>query len=290
MRNFRKGKEGLGPQVSSRMDRGVYMHMKRWLTGIIAAPFLIYMIWWGPRWLFYLFLFVAAITALAEFYRMAPSRLPRVVQWLSYFISLLLFLIFAIKQVLLTPIIIGLWAIVPMTFYMLTHPIPDEQWIADMGRAVLGPIYICLPLAMLILIDMIPEGNIWILFLLIVIFTNDTGALYIGRLFGRHKLYESVSPNKTWEGAVGGLISSFVAAAIFLYFSRIHGLMLDIFILVLLLSVMGQIGDLVESMLKRIYGIKDSGRILPGHGGMLDRIDALLFSIPVLYIYLTWTI
>jgi len=272
------------------MDRGVYMHMKRWLTGIIAAPFLIYMIWIGPRRLLYLFLFVAAITALAEFYRMAPSRLPRVVQWFSYFISLLLFLIFAIKQVLLTPIIIGLWAIVPMTFYMLTHPIPDEQWIADMGRAVLGPIYICLPLAMLILIDMRPEGNIWILFLLIVIFTNDTGALYIGRLFGRHKLYESVSPNKTWEGAVGGLISSFVAAAIFLYFSRIHGLMLDIFILVLLLSVMGQIGDLVESMLKRIYGIKDSGRILPGHGGMLDRIDALLFSIPVLYIYLTWTI
>jgi len=272
------------------MDKGVYMHMKRWLTGIIAAPFLIYMIWVGPRWLFYLFLFVAAITALAEFYRMAPSRLPKVVQWFSYFIGLLLFLIFAIKQILFTPIIIGLWAIVPMTFYMLTHPMPDEQWIADMGRAVLGPIYICLPLAMLILIDMRPEGNIWILFLLIVIFTNDTGALYIGRLFGRHKLYESVSPNKTWEGAVGGLISSFIAAAIFLYFSRIHGLMLDIFILVLLLSVMAQIGDLVESMLKRIYGIKDSGRILPGHGGMLDRIDALLFSIPVLYIYLTWTI
>jgi phosphatidate cytidylyltransferase len=272
------------------MDKGAYMHMKRWLTGIIAAPFLIYMIWVGPRWLFYLFLFVAAITTLAEFYRMAPSRLPRVVQWFSYLIGLMLFIIFAINQVFLTPIIIGLWAIVPMTFYMLTHPVPDKQWIADMGRAVLGPIYICLPLAMLILIDMRPDGSIWIFFLLIVIFTNDTGALYSGKLFGRHKLYEAVSPNKTWEGAVGGLISSFIAAAIFLYFSRIQGLMPDIFILVLLLSVMGQIGDLVESMLKRIYGIKDSGRILPGHGGLLDRVDALLFSIPVLYIYLTWTI
>jgi phosphatidate cytidylyltransferase len=272
------------------MDKGVYMHMKRWLTGIIAAPFLIYMIWIGPRWLFYLFLFVAAITALAEFYRMAPSRLPEVVQWFSYFIALLLFLIFAINQVLLTPIIIGLFALVPMIFYMLIYPVPDEQWIDNMGRAVLGPIYICLPFSMLILIDMRPDGNIWIFFLLIVIFANDTGAFYSGRLFGRHKLYESVSPNKTWEGAIGGLISSFIAAAIFLYFFRIHGLMLDVFILVLLLSVMAQIGDLVESMLKRISGIKDSGRILPGHGGMLDRIDALLFSIPVLYIYLTWTI
>lgn len=272
------------------MDKGVYMHMKRWLTGIIAAPFLIYMIWVGPRWLFYLFLFVVAIITLAEFYSMAPLRLPKLVQWFSYLIGLMLFIIFAIKQDLLTPIIIWLWAIIPMTFYMLTHPLPDEQWIADMGRAVLGPIYICLPIAMLILIDMRPDGNIWIFFLLIVIFTNDTGALYSGKLFGRHKLYEAVSPNKTWEGAVGGLISSFIAAAIFLYFSSIHGQMLDIFILVLLLSVMAQVGDLVESMLKRVYGIKDSGRILPGHGGMLDRIDALLFSIPVLYVYLTWTI
>jgi phosphatidate cytidylyltransferase len=290
LRNFREGKGGLEPQGSSRRKKGVYMHMKRWLTGIISAPFLIYMIGVGPRWLFYLFLFVAAITALAEFYRMAPSRLPKVVQWFSYFIALLLFLIFAVKQVLLTPVIIALWAIVPMTFYMLTHPVPDEQWIADMGRAVLGPIYICLPLAMLILIDMSPGGNIWIFFLLIVIFTNDTGAFYSGRLFGRHKLYESVSPNKTWEGSVGGMTSSLIVALIFLYFFKIHELKPDILILVLLLSVMAQIGDLVESMLKRIYGIKDSGRILPGHGGLLDRIDALLFSIPVLYIYLTWTI
>jgi phosphatidate cytidylyltransferase len=272
------------------MDKGVYMHMKRWLTGIIAAPLLIYMIWAGPRLLFYLFLFITAVTALAEFYRMAPSRLPKVVRLFSYFIALLLFLIFAVKQVLLIPIIIGLWAIVPMTFYMLIRPVPDGRWITDMGMAVLGPIYICLPLAMLILIDLRPEGNIWIFFLLIVIFTNDTGALYSGMLFGRHKLYESVSPNKTWEGAVGGLISSYIAAVVFLYFSKIHGLMLDIFILVLLLSLMAQIGDLVESMLKRMYGIKDSGRILPGHGGVLDRIDALLFSIPVLYVYLTWTI
>jgi phosphatidate cytidylyltransferase len=173
---------------------------------------------------------------------------------------------------------------------MLTHPLPDEQWIADIGRAVLGPIYICLPLAMLILIDMCPQGHIWIFFLLIVIFANDTGAFYSGRLLGKHKLYEAVSPNKTWEGAVGGLVGSLIAALIFLYFFKINELKPSILILVLLLSAMAQIGDLAESMLKRIYGIKDSGKILPGHGGLLDRIDAILFSIPVLYVYITWTI
>jgi phosphatidate cytidylyltransferase len=143
---------------------------------------------------------------------------------------------------------------------------------------------------MLILIDMRPGGYIWVFFLLIVVFTNDTGAFYSGRLFGKHKLYEAVSPNKTWEGSIGGLISSFVVAPIFLSFFRIQEFNLAILILVLLISVMGQIGDLVESMLKRTYGIKDSGKILPGHGGILDRIDALLFAIPVLYIYLAWTV
>jgi len=280
----------LEPQESSRRERGVYMHMKRWLTGIISAPFLIYMIGPGPWWLFYSFLFVAAIVGLVEFYKMAPSSLPKIVRWFSYLITFLLFLIFSIKQVWLAPVIIVLWAIVPMTFYMLTHPLPDEQWIADIGRAVLGPIYICLPLAMLILIDMCPQGHIWIFFLLIVIFANDTGAFYSGRLLGKHKLYEAVSPNKTWEGAVGGLVGSLIAALIFLYFFKINELKPSILILVLLLSAMAQIGDLAESMLKRIYGIKDSGKILPGHGGLLDRIDAILFSIPVLYVYITWTI
>ena len=266
------------------------MHMKRWLTGIISAPFLIYMIGWGPRRFFYSFLFVVAIAGLVEFYKMAPSCLPKFVRWFSYFIALLLFLIFSIKQVLFAPVIIALWAIVPMTFYMLTHPLPDEQWIADIGRAVLGPIYICLPLAMLIMIDIGPQGKMWIFFLLTVIFANDTGAFYLGSLFGKHKLYEAVSPNKTWEGAVGGLISSLIVAPIFLNIFKIHELNPGILILVLLLSAMAQIGDLVESMLKRTYGIKDSGKILPGHGGLLDRIDGILFSIPVLYVYIAWTI
>ena len=272
------------------MGEDSHMHMKRWLTGIIAVPLLIGLIWARPRWPFYSLLFIVSLAGLMEFYEMTGSELSRFVRYSNYFLTLLLYLLFTMKQLLFAPVIIVLWALVPMTFYMLNRPSPDKGWTADIGRAILGPIYIGLPLAMLIMIDMRPEGKIWIFFLLSVIFANDTGAFYLGRLFGKHKLYEVVSPNKTWEGAVGGLISSFIVSMVFLNISNVHVLDLNILILVFALSLTAQIGDLVESMLKRNHGIKDSGKILPGHGGILDRVDGLLFSIPILYVYLVWTI
>jgi phosphatidate cytidylyltransferase len=128
------------------------------------------------------------------------------------------------------------------------------------------------------------------LFLLVVIFASDTGAFYFGRFFGRHKLHERISPGKTWEGAIGGLLSSiFVSFAFFkaIPFNRVD---LKIVLLAASLCVAGQVGDLAESMLKRNHGVKDSGRILPGHGGILDRIDGLLFSTPLLYIYLSFSV
>jgi len=266
------------------------MHLKRWLTGIIAVPVLIYLIGADQRWPFHAFLFIASIAALTEYYSIVASGLPRFVRWSSYLVTTLLFFAFFMRQVLFAPVIFSLWALVPMTYFMLTHPSPDQQWTADMGKAVLGPIYVVMPLAMLVLIDTRPNGDIWIFFLLSVVFANDTGAFYFGRLLGRHKLYEAISPNKTWEGAIGGLFCSFVTAAIFIYVMAVHKLNITIFILVLALTVTAQVGDLAESMLKRYHGVKDSGKILPGHGGLLDRIDSLLFCIPVLYLFLNWII
>jgi len=150
----------------------------------------------------------------------------------------------------------------------------------------MGPIYITLPLALLLWIDRSPAGNMWIFFVLAVVFASDTGAFYFGRFFGTHKMYKAVSPGKTWEGAIGGLFSSIVASFVFSRLVQLHHGNLSIAILAICLSLAEQIGDLAESMLKRSHGVKDSGRILPGHGGILDRIDGLLFAIPIMHGYL----
>ena len=143
-------------------------------------------------------------------------------------------------------------------------------------------------LSFLILIRAGSSGMIWIFLLLAVIFAGDTSAYYVGSYLGRHKLSPAVSPGKTIEGSIGGLAANLVVGAIGKYFFLPEipwGLCLLFFIAV---GVAGQVGDLFESELKRSSGIKDSGGILPGHGGILDRIDALLFASPVAYIFVRY--
>lgn len=266
------------------------MHLKRWITGLISLPILIYVIGPGPRWLLCLFIYAASLAGLAEFYKITALKLPRQIRWINYFLVFILILILYQRLILFAPLVLLLWALIPIIYYLVIYPINIENFQSDVGIALIGPVYICLPLSMLVMIDILPNGSYWIFFLLIVTFANDTGAFYFGKSMGRHKLYEAVSPNKTWEGAIGGLLSSLIVAFIFLRIFQIHKLSIYIFILVLVMSIASQVGDLVESMIKRIQGIKDSGNLLPGHGGMLDRIDGLLFSIPVLYFYLNWSI
>ncbi len=266
------------------------MHLKRLLTGIIALPILIYMIGFGPRWVFYTILFIATITSLTEFYKITTVNLPKLVKFSTYLLTFLLFFVIYQGQFLHTQFVIALFAFVPMTIFMFRHPSLNGQPASDIGMTVIGPIYIVIPLSMILHIDRYyPEnGYIWIFFLLVVIFASDTGAFYFGKLFGKHKLYKAISPGKTWEGAIGGVICSIIAALWFLHLVPQCRVSLGMLILVLTLSVAGQIGDLVESMLKRNNGIKDSGSILPGHGGILDRIDGLLFAIPILFGYLNF--
>lgn len=266
------------------------MHLKRWLTGVISLPILIFLIGFAPRWIFYLFVYGVTITGLIEFYRITAAHLPHHVSWTIAILILLLFVALYFRQALVVPFIIILWAFLPMVLYMLTPRTPRQQWTTEISIALLGPVYVGLPLALLMMIDQYPRGNgnMWIFFLLVVIFAADTGAFYCGRIFGRHKLHKRISPGKTWEGAIGGLLGSLFAGLLFLHIVSLHKLDLGILILVVILSIAGQIGDLSESMLKRNHGAKDSGHILPGHGGILDRIDGLLFAIPVLYLYLSF--
>ena len=120
---------------------------------------------------------------------------------------------------------------------------------------------------------------------LLLLWLNDTGAYFVGSLVGKHKLFERISPGKTWEGSAGGALFALATAwglsMLFIQLTTMHWLILAIIVV-----ISGTIGDLVESMLKRSLGIKDSGNILPGHGGMLDRFDAVLISAPFVFVYL----
>jgi phosphatidate cytidylyltransferase len=148
-----------------------------------------------------------------------------------------------------------------------------------------GFLYLPLLLGHLPLLRALPAGRQWVFLVLLIVMGTDTAAYFTGVSLGRHKLYPAISPKKSVEGAVGGLIGSLAAAFLgkALFF---HALAFrDCLWLGLLLGTVGQLGDLFESMLKRSFGVKDSGALIPGHGGILDRLDSLLFAFPAAYFY-----
>ena len=159
-----------------------------------------------------------------------------------------------------------------------------EEQIANAPRrvalAVLGAVYPGLLLSSLVRIRQLDGGGWWIILTLTVTWLNDTCAYFAGRAFGKHKLYERISPSKTWEGAIGGAIGSVVGAVVVQHFWIPQLAPWGAALIGAGAAILGPVGDLSESLLKRAFGAKDSGRLLPGHGGMLDRIDALIFNAP----------
>lgn len=159
----------------------------------------------------------------------------------------------------------------------------------SVSRSLMSQIYLGLPLGLMVAIgDMTANHNV-LLLVFIFLWINDTGAFLVGSLMGRHKLFERISPKKTWEGFFGGVILTMVVSAILCYScQQFFGLERDILIwecVALVTTVFGTWGDLFESMIKRSLKIKDSGNLIPGHGGILDRIDSLLFAMPAVFLF-----
>lgn len=176
-----------------------------------------------------------------------------------------------------------------VSLMMVTAPL-DREEIGRVAMLLFTWIYLPYLISFVLLIGAVPHGRYWILFALAVIVAGDAGAYHIGMRMGRHKLYPIVSPNKSIEGSIGGFVSSlvvgWVVGSIFLRDASAAKLV----ICSLVLAAAGQIGDLVESMLKRNSGKKDSSHLLPGHGGILDRLDSLLFAFPVMWALTKWVL
>ena len=144
-------------------------------------------------------------------------------------------------------------------------------------------------LALVVLHSRPDQGPHWVLFLLVLVWVADSGAFFAGRQFGRTKLAPKVSPGKTWEGVFGALIACALFAFGYARFLELQGLALTGFILISLVTVLFSVaGDLLESLLKRQHGVKDSGTLIPGHGGILDRIDSLFAAAPIFLFGLRW--
>jgi phosphatidate cytidylyltransferase len=160
-----------------------------------------------------------------------------------------------------------------------------ELVVQQLALLLFGFIYVPLLLGHLVLLRTLPFGREWIYLVLLIVMASDTGAYFSGISLGRHKLYPAISPNKSVEGAIGGLLGGLLAAFVarYTFFPALD--VVDCLLLGLGLGAMSQLGDLFESMLKRSFGVKDSGTIIPGHGGILDRLDSLLLAFPLAFYY-----
>ena len=263
-------------------------HLKRWLTSIIALPLLILLIVKGDAILFALLIGMVTVVALWEYYRIVgvPTSgksnlwLPVLgyatgcgIIWGAFMGSFGIMLGFAVLNFFAA----GLGSLKRFS---------SDTAVSDhIIRQFFGSGYVPVLLSSLVLIRNGAAGIPWIFLLLGVVFAGDVAAYYVGTYLGRHKLCPAISPGKTFEGAIGGLAGNLLIGSLFKFYLLPQLPWLLSLLCFACLGLMAQAGDLFESELKRAGKVKDSGAILPGHGGILDRIDALLFAAPVAYVF-----
>ena len=262
------------------------MHFKRWITFLVALPFLVFIVYRGGI-VFAVVISIVSLLTLWEYFRVVLGTDKNVLVGIPLLAFITAPAIFWIGYNNAFGLVLGLIVLNLMVsgFISILQFKNNPHVLESVKYQIQGIIYIPLMLLFLVLIRNGTDGMLWVALLLCVIFGGDTGAYYVGTYLGRHKLAPAVSPGKTIEGAVGGLAVNLAVGAAFkaLFLPDLPwGLSIIFFMIV---GITGQVGDLFESQLKRVSHIKDSGGLLPGHGGFMDRIDALLFAAPVTYFF-----
>jgi phosphatidate cytidylyltransferase len=270
----------------------------RVITGVVGVPLVVLAIWFGDPWPWFTILIAAAALAGAyEFYHIANFNRREPLVYLGLLWTLALVLSYHYRSLNALPAIITVTMLISL-IYLLFSP-SREKAFRKWAWTIVGALYVGWLLSYWLSLRGLQGGRNWVYLAMLTTFANDTGAFFIGRAWGRHKLAPTISEGKTREGAVGGLICAVLGAIVIATVLNLISLRLgpafhfkywQIIVLGFLVGIFAQLGDLVESLLKRNMGVKESGNLLPGHGGILDRFDSLIFVGAVVYYYVIWVV
>ena len=266
------------------------MLKKRFITALWSLPLLIIAVWFDePLPWFTILVAIWGLLAVFEFYRLVAVSEVRSLTAFGLIWTLLFILSPHFDYDFTVPLLLTS-AIVLSLVWLVLHPQKEGVFLGWVW-AIAGILYVGWLLSFLVGLRL-DAGRNWVFFALFTTFGSDTSAFFVGRALGRHRLAPSISPNKTWEGAIGGVFGAIIVSLLFtlptpLNLPLSYG---QAILLGLLVSVFGQFGDLVESLLKRNMGVKESSNMVPGHGGFLDRMDSVVFAGIVVYLYYIFVI
>jgi phosphatidate cytidylyltransferase len=254
---------------------------KVWMAVIMVPPIVI-LIALGPSPVLPLMVVLTTFFGLREYYNLVLPHSKWIERAVGIGLGLILSIIISFGDAKgISPFLVLVLLILSVLFMVTSKDLSST--ISKMGMALFGILFIGFLLAYVSLIRNMTNGRLWVLFLMVTIWAGDIFALLSGSFFGRHKLYPKISPNKTFEGLGGAIVGSIIVALAFSLLFIPHLKKGHCILLAVGLGILGQLGDFTESMLKRSAQVKDSGTLIPGHGGMLDRLDSFLFSAPFLH-------
>jgi phosphatidate cytidylyltransferase len=259
----------------------------RFGTAAIGIPILLWLMFIGPEWAYQIVVLLCIARAAHELMRMTMQGASVLYAWgIVSTVGVATTLILGSDvSTLVTMVLVVAGA---GTIVSLARPEPLDAAGVRLAWLIAGPFYVGGLLSSLGRLHLADHGGQWVLLAMWIAWASDTGAYFAGRFFGKHKLAPRVSPSKTIEGAFGGVLGSLTGAMAAHFWFMPTLPLFHAIALTIVANVLGQCGDLVESLVKRSTGVKDSGSILPGHGGMLDRVDALMFTSTACLVYTLW--
>ncbi|NQT73823.1 MAG: phosphatidate cytidylyltransferase [Chloroflexi bacterium] len=264
------------------------MLRQRVISAVVAIPIILAAIWFGDPWLSIVVALFVLLGAF-EFYRLGNSAGWQPFTIIGIVLALLFILNTHSDDEKTTPLLITGAVLIPLARIIWQYD--GQKAFVNWTWTVAGIFYVGWMMSHIVQLRDMDDGRDWVIIAIFATFASDTSAYFTGRALGKHKMAPAISPGKTWEGAIGGLLGAAIATVVLAIITGIDEIgYLKIIPLGFLISIFAQAGDLTESALKRNASAKDAGSLIPGHGGVLDRLDSLIFTVVLVYYYVIWIV